>query len=681
MECWGGLECTVARIGDAYRDQVRETGHRDRMADLDLVAGLGIRTLRYPIVWETIAPERDGPSDFSWHDERLGRLRELGIAPIAGLVHHGSGPSYTDLLDPDFPRLAARHAARAARRYPWITRWTPVNEPLTTARFSCLYGHWYPHRRDEHAFLRALVNQCRAVLLSMRAIRRVVPAAELVQTEDLGRVFSTPALAYQAEYENERRWLSFDLLFGRVDRDHPWWQRFRDAGIGRRELDELGRGEGRPDIVGINHYLTTDRYLDERTDLYPAHLAGGNAYGAYADAEAVRIPALDPAELGPGARLREAWERYGTPLVLSEVHHGSSRDEQVRWLSEVWREAEAVRRDGVDVRAATAWSLFGTVDWNSLLTRDIGLYEPGAFDARGSFPRPTALANAIAAIAAEGRFDHPVLDVPGWWRRDSRFYAGLAVTAAATAEPERARSLLVCGPDTAFQRALLHIAAARGLRVVLRRGASPVEAVGLEGIWAVVATPDTDDEADAAEAGRLAVASLAAACRADGVPLLAFTAGSAAAVEDERLRELCPGALVVVTQSCFGPWDRSGAVVDILGALASGRPCGAEGDVLAPAYLPDLAHVALDLFLDGERGIRHLANDVVTRGELVRLIEERTGLRALRAPGGPPGLAEPPGPPGAGRLMPPLASALDRFLADCGFDWRAGPETFRVAAE
>ena len=37
--------------------------------------------------------------------------------------------------------------------------WTPVNEPLTTARFSGLYGIWYPHASNEGAFWRALANQ------------------------------------------------------------------------------------------------------------------------------------------------------------------------------------------------------------------------------------------------------------------------------------------------------------------------------------------------------------------------------------------------------------------------------------------------------------------------------------------------------------------------------------------
>ena len=50
LQMWGGVECSVVRVGDAWRDQVRETGHHDRLDDLDRIAALGIRTLRYPVL-------------------------------------------------------------------------------------------------------------------------------------------------------------------------------------------------------------------------------------------------------------------------------------------------------------------------------------------------------------------------------------------------------------------------------------------------------------------------------------------------------------------------------------------------------------------------------------------------------------------------------------------------------
>src|SRR4028118_397658 len=141
LELWGGVECTVVRIGNDYRDQLVETGHAVRLAGLDVIAELGIRTVRYPIIWERVAPDDPGQSDFAWHDERLRRLRDLGIRVIGGLVHHGSGPRYPSLLDPHFGAKLGRYAAQVAERYPWIDMWTPVIEPLTTARFACRYGH------------------------------------------------------------------------------------------------------------------------------------------------------------------------------------------------------------------------------------------------------------------------------------------------------------------------------------------------------------------------------------------------------------------------------------------------------------------------------------------------------------------------------------------------------------
>src|SRR5205085_11688863 len=106
-----------------------------------------------------------------------------------------------------------------------------VNEPLTTARFSSLYGFWYPHHKSEHSFARALLNECRAIVLAMRAIQAVNAQAELVETEDLGKVHSTPKLAYEAEFENERRWVSYDLLCGELTPFCVMWQRFERAGI------------------------------------------------------------------------------------------------------------------------------------------------------------------------------------------------------------------------------------------------------------------------------------------------------------------------------------------------------------------------------------------------------------------------------------------------------------------
>src|SRR5205085_4517368 len=206
-----------------------------------------------------------------------------------GLLHHGSGPPHTSLIDSDFVTGFTNYAQAVAERFEWVEDYTPVNEPLTTARFSGLYGHWYPHGRDDLTFAQALLTECRATALAMQAIRRVNPAARLVQTEDLGKTFSTPRLAYQAEFENERRWLSFDLLSGRVIRSHPMWSYLRQIGVGEDELLWFADNPCAADVMGINHYLTSERFLDERLERYPDALHGGNGRHRYADVEAVRV--------------------------------------------------------------------------------------------------------------------------------------------------------------------------------------------------------------------------------------------------------------------------------------------------------------------------------------------------------------------------------------------------------
>jgi dTDP-4-dehydrorhamnose reductase len=721
LELWGGIECTVARIGDDYRDQGLETGHRDRIEDLDRIADLGIRTLRHPFLWETISPGSPDESDFSWHDGRMERLRALGIRPIAGLCHHGSGPAHTNMLDPAWPELLARHAANVAERYPDLELYTPVNEPLTTARFSGLYGHWYPHGTSYDAFLRALVNECKATVFAMRAIRRHRPDAKLVQTDDLGKTFSTPMLAYQAEHENQRRWLTFDLLCGMVDREHPWWDLLLWYGVSEDDLQLFLEADAAPDIIGINHYLTSERYLDQRTRRYPEHHWGGNGQHRYADAEAVRMP-LPADDLGPAARLRETWERYRRPIAVTEAHHGCTRDEQLRWLSEVWNAAQAVRSEGADIRAVTVWSLFGTVDWNSLLTQRNGCYEPGPFDVRGPDPRRTALAHAAESLAKTGAYDHPVLDRAGWWKRDIRFYRAPAQASSACRLVSEPRRILITGATGTLGRAFSRLADIRGLdhALLTRREmdiADPEKvaaALACHKPWAVVNAAGYVRVADAEKdreacfrANARGPQVLAEACAERGIQLLTFSSdlvfdgklgraylesnersptgvyGQSKSEAERRVLSAYPDALVLRTSAFFGPWDRYNLVWSVLNRLAAGEFVEAGMDVVSPTYVPDLVHGALDLLIDGGRGIWHMSNPgEISWHDLAVRVAERAGYdpSRVRTPGSTSPALNTALATERGVLLPPLESALDRFFRDSEVDWSAG-EPMRIAAE
>jgi dTDP-4-dehydrorhamnose reductase len=666
-EVWGGIECTLNRVGDRYFDQFRSQGHDRRPEDLDRIAALGIRTLRYPVHWERVEPRHPDQDDWSFSDDRLGRIRSLGMAPIVGLLHHGSGPRWTGLLDPDFPSHAARFAAKVARRYPWAEAYTPVNEPLTTARFAGLYGHWHPHGRDDRAFVRALLNECKATALCMRAIRESNPAARLIQTEDLGKVHARAGLGYQADFENERRWLSYDLLCGRVRRGHPLWGYLRDSGAAEAELLALADAPCPPDILGFNHYVTSERWLDPRLELYPGRSPGGNGRQAYVDVEAVRVPEALPA--GPEGLIREAWERFGMPMAITEAHLGCTREDQLRWLRGIWDAACAARRGGVDLAAVTIWSLYGSCDWDSLVTRENGHYEPGAFDIRGPSPRPTALAGLAARLAAGQAPDDPVSADPGWWRRPDRFLEGLreGLPRTCAVANRAARPLLITGAGGTLGRALARVCAERGIECValgrerldIAEARSAREA--LDGLmpWGVVNAAGyvrVDEAENDAERCRRentsGAALLAEECALRGIRFATFSTdlvfdgragrpylesdpvaplsvyGRTKADAERLVSERHPGSLIVRASAFFGPWDASNFLSAFLYHFRRGSRVNASADtVVSPTYVPELAHAVLDLLLDGEGGIWHLANaGSASWAELARAVASHLGL-------------------------------------------------------
>src|SRR5947209_12103569 len=94
LELWGGAECTINRVEDQYIEQLGRSGHISRVSDFDLFAQLGIKAVRHGVLWEQIAPRGLESADWAWADSSLQRIRELGIQPIVGLVHHGSGPRF-----------------------------------------------------------------------------------------------------------------------------------------------------------------------------------------------------------------------------------------------------------------------------------------------------------------------------------------------------------------------------------------------------------------------------------------------------------------------------------------------------------------------------------------------------------------------------------------------------------
>lgn len=718
---WAGVECTINRVRDAFYDQHERSGHYERLSDLDRIAALGVTALRQAVLWERVAPNSLDETDWAYPDRTLARLAELEIDPIVGLVHHGSGPRYTSLLDPEFPEKLARYAGMVAERYPWVQSYTPVNEPLTTARFSAMYGHWYPHEREALAFAKAVVNQVKGVVLAMREIRKINPAARLVQTDDLGKTHATARLVYQAEQENVRRWLTWDLLCGKVDADHPMWQRFTEDGLDESELAWFLENPCPPDVIGVNYYVTSERFLDHRLHRYPARTRGGNQIERYADVEAVRV--LANGCDGLGALLMEAWERFRLPLAVTECHLGCTREEQARWLLSMWDEANAARDAGADVRALTVWSVFGAFDWNSLLCEHCGHYEPGAFDVSSGRPRPTALASVVRKLAQGKRSRQPLYQLSGWWDRPMRLLYPPVISGSSTSgvvrmpverTPMKIQPLLIVGASGTLAGAFARICEIRNIPVRIV-GRAQMDATDRESVrrvfeetrpWAVINTAGyvrvDDAENDVAEcfaSNTTAPWNLADQCAEWRIPLVTFSSDlvfdgvkGQPYIEDDQPRPLnvygqskweaetqvlgeWPRSLVVRTSAFFGPWDQWNFVYQTLRSVSNGEAFHAATDqVVSPTYVPDLVNAALDLLIDGANGVWHLAN----RGDANWFDLAKC---AARAAGLEPDLIQPSSgkdlgwvaqrpaysvlSSSRGYLMPSVEDALERFVREC----------------
>ncbi|MEJ7748445.1 MAG: family 1 glycosylhydrolase [Candidatus Limnocylindrales bacterium] len=346
-----GIECSNPTIehGRVRRDLLEECGHYERWRDdLRLVKDLGLKFLRYGLPYHRT---HLGPDAYDWSfaDDVLREMRDLGITPILDLLHFGVPDWIGNFQNPELPVLFADYAAAVARRYPWIRFYTPVNEIYVTARVSARDGVWNEQLKTDRSFVTAMKHTVAASILATQRIAEERPDVVIIQSESAEYTHELRAKpSPEVILGNKLRFLSLDLLYGHAP-DADVGNYLLDNGMTRAEYDWFMAGEPPGyQVMGNDYYGRNEKILkpDGTTCL------AEDVFGWYEITHAY-------------------YARYKKPVMHTETNVFDP-EAAPTWLWKQWVNVLRMRDDGVPVLGFTWYSLTDQIDWDVELAEKRG---------------------------------------------------------------------------------------------------------------------------------------------------------------------------------------------------------------------------------------------------------------------------------------------------------------------
>jgi beta-glucosidase/6-phospho-beta-glucosidase/beta-galactosidase len=339
------------------RDEMDECGHYEQWReDFGLVKDMGIQYLRYgPPYYRThLAP---GKYDWTFADETFAALKDMHLEPIADLCHFGVPDWVGGCDNPDWPPLFADYCRAFAQRYPWIIRFTPVNEIYVNATFSGQLGWWNQRQASDGSFVAALHTLCKANMLAMRAVLEVQPRAVFIQSESSEYFHSDePAASPLAHFLNQKRFIALDLTYG-YPIDVRMYEYLLDSGMTREQyhwfIDNHVKAHC---IMGNDYYITNEQLVLADGQVLPS----GEIFGYHVT--------------------HQYFERYHLPVMHTETNIQDA-ERAPGWLKKEWANMHRLRQDGVPILGFTWYSLTDQIDWDVALreknnrVNPVGLYD------------------------------------------------------------------------------------------------------------------------------------------------------------------------------------------------------------------------------------------------------------------------------------------------------------------
>jgi len=342
-------------------DEMEKAGHYQLWKeDFNVVKEMGIEFLRYGPPYYT-THLGSGKYDWSFTDDTFTRLKELNIIPIADLCHFGVPDWIGNFQNNDWPLHFAEYAKAFAVRFPYVQFYTPVNEIFIAATFSALLGWWNERLTSDKAFVTALKNLCKANMLAMQAILQVQPRAVFIQSEATEYFHAeepNTACIEKAAFLNEKRFLSFDLTYGKHVSSEIY-NYLLDNGMTRQEYEwfmQAAKAVKKHCVMGNDYYVTNEHMV--------------HADGSTSDSGEI---------FGYYAITHQYFNRYHLPVMHTETNF--SEPGAVGWLQKEWANVYRLKQDGVPIVGFTWYSLVDQVDWDTSLGENnncvnkFGLYD------------------------------------------------------------------------------------------------------------------------------------------------------------------------------------------------------------------------------------------------------------------------------------------------------------------
>ena len=348
-------------------------------SDIDLVAETGVQAVRWGIPWHIVQPAPD-QWEWGWTDRVLEYLVAVkGITPILDLVHYGT-PLWLDnsFINSSYPQRVAEYARAVVARYKSLVfYYTPLNEPMVSASMSGYKGQWPPYLGGDAGYVKMAITLAKGIVLTTQAIKNEQPEAVSVQVEALWHTYTRDeSLKASVALSNAYQYLCFDLATGRLDESHALSEYLREHGSTEAELNWFKQNCVTFEVLGGNYYPWSYAELRRRPDGIP--------YTVVRRATGQKVEIV----------LREAWERYHMPIMITETSSNGDIKARAKWMDNTLATVRALRSEGLLIIGYTWFPLFTMVDWayrKGRCTPDkylihFGLYD-SAFDLEGVLRR------------------------------------------------------------------------------------------------------------------------------------------------------------------------------------------------------------------------------------------------------------------------------------------------------